>query len=331
VYARGTGDTRLLLGVYVDDLIVTGADAGEVQRFKEEMTKRFKMSDLGLLSFYLGIEVQQRDDGITISQAAYAEKLLSKVSMSDCNSAAVPMEPRLKLSKTSTQEPTDASHYRSMVGGLRYLVNTRPDIAFAVGYVSRYMEAPTTEHYAAVKHLLRYIAGTRSYGCFYSSSGDLHLKGYSDSDLAGDVDDRKSTTGVLFTLGGCPVTWQSGKQKVVALSSCEAEYIAATTAACQGVWLDRLLSELLEKNNGVPATVFVDNKSAIQLSKNPVFHDRSKHIELRFHFIRESIEQGKINIEHIKTEDQLADVLTKSLGRVKFQDLRARIGVMDVK
>jgi dihydroorotase len=118
---------------------------------------------------------------------------------------------------------------------------------------------------------------------------------------------------------------------VVTLSSCEAEYIAATTAACQGVWLDRLMSELLEKNNGVPATVFVDNKSVIQLSKNPVFHDRSNHIEVRFHFIRESIEKGKINIEHIKTEDQLADVLTKSLGRVKFQDLRARIGVMDVK
>jgi hypothetical protein len=218
-----------------------------------------------------------------------------------------------------------------MVGGLRYIVNTRPDIAFAVGYVSRFMEAPTTEHLAAVKHLLRYIAGTRSYGCLYTSAGDLCLAGFSDSDHAGDADERKSTTGVVFMLGGSPVTWQSQKQKVIALSSCEAEYIAATTAACQGVWLDRLLSELVEKDGNEPATIFVDNKSAIQLSKNPVFHERTKHIDLRFHFIRHSIEQGKVNVEYTRTEDQLADILTKPLGRIKFQDLRARIGVIDVK
>jgi hypothetical protein len=175
VYARGTGDTRLLLGVYVDDLIVTGASADEVQQFKVEMTKRFKMSDLGLLSFHLGIEVKQGESGISICQAAYADKLLERAGMTECNSTAVPMEPRLKLSKVSNQEPTDATFYRSMVGGLRYIVQTRPDIAFVVGYVSRFMEAPTIEHLAAVKHLLWYIAGTRSYGCLYTSAGDLCL------------------------------------------------------------------------------------------------------------------------------------------------------------
>uniref|UniRef100_A0ACD5WTY3 Uncharacterized protein n=1 Tax=Avena sativa TaxID=4498 RepID=A0ACD5WTY3_AVESA len=331
VYARGTGNKRVLLGVYVDDLIVTGADDDELTKFKREMTEKFSMSDLGLLSFYLGIEVKQQKEGITISQAAYAEKLLHRAGMADCNSAATPMEPRLKLSKASKQEPTDATLYRSLVGGLRYLCHTRPDICFAVGYISRFMESPTAEHLAAVKHLLRYIAGTRSFGCRYTSTGNLRLDGFSDADLAGDVDDRKSTTGVLYMLGGCPITWQSSKQKVVALSSCEAEYIAATTAACQGVWLSRLLSELVEEKEGKPATIFVDNKSAIQLSKNPVFHDRSKHIEVRFHFIRESIEQGKVEIDYISTDDQLADILTKSLGRVRFQDLRTRIGVTDVK
>ena len=226
----------------------------------------------------------------------------------------------------------DATLYRSIVGGLRYLVHTRPDICFTVDYLSRYMEAPGGEHWSAVKHLLRYIAGTRGLGCCYArQESKAKLVGYSDADMAGNIDDRKSTSGALFTLGGCPVSWQSQKQKVVALSSCEAEYIAATTAACQGVWLDRLLSELTEKNSSKPATIFVDNKSAIQLSKNPVFHDRSKHIEVRFHFIRESIEQGKIAVEYIRTEDQLADILTKPLGRVKFQDLHARIGVVDVK
>jgi hypothetical protein len=164
MYTRGHGRSRLLLGVYVDDLIVTGADADEIKRFKLEMMKQFCMSDLGLLHFYLGIEVSQGKDGITLAQSSYAGKLLERAGMEGCNPAPVPMEPRTKLSKDSKHPPTDGMFYRSIVGCLRYLVHTRPDISFAVGYVSRFMESPTTEHLAAVKHLLRYIAGTRSFG-----------------------------------------------------------------------------------------------------------------------------------------------------------------------
>ncbi|OAE23661.1 hypothetical protein AXG93_2079s1090 [Marchantia polymorpha subsp. ruderalis] len=279
MYARGQGRSRLLLGVYVDDLIVTGTNAEEITRFKKEMIERFRMSDLGLLHFYLGIEVRQNASGITLSQAGYAGKLLELAGMAECNPALVPMEPRLKLSKDSNNPATDATFYRSIVGCLRYLVHTRPDISFAVGYVSRFMKAPTTEHLAAVKHLLRYIAGTRSYGCRYSKDGDKELIGFSDSDMAGDMDDRNSTTGVLFSLGGSPITWQSQKQKTVALSSCEAEYIAATSAACQATWLRRLLEDMIGKQSDT-ITIYMDNKSTIQLCKNPVFHDRSKHIEI---------------------------------------------------
>ena len=219
--------------------------------------------------------------------------------------------------------------YRSIVGGLRYLCHTRPDIVFAVGYISRFMEEPTTEHMAAVKHLLRYIAGTRGFGCSYTKLKEpADLIGYSDADMAGDVDDRKSTTGVLFRLGSMPITWQSSKQKVVALSSCEAEYVAATTAACQGIWLSRLLADLRGEKPEAPE-LRIDNKSAIQLSKNPVFHDRSKHIETRFHFIRDCIVEEKISVEYIPTEDQLADVLTKALPRAKFEKLRARAGIIN--
>ncbi|XP_040255304.1 secreted RxLR effector protein 161-like [Aegilops tauschii subsp. strangulata] len=191
------------------------------------------------------------------------------------------------------------------------------------------MEAPTTAHLAAVKHLLRYIAGTRKYGCRYVKRGDGKLIGYSDSDLAGDVDDHKSTSGNLFFLGGAPITWQSQKQKIVALSSCEAEYVAATTAACQAIWLSRLMRDLLKEEAGA-TTIFIDNKSAIQLCKNPVCHDRSKHIDVRFHFIRKCVEEGKIRVKHIATGDQLADIFTKSLGRTRFQQLRARIGMVEV-
>ena len=244
MYNRDDDDAMLLVGVYVDDLIITGSSLEEVTRFKHEMTSLFKMSDLGELSYYLGIEVQQKGSMITLFQASYAKKLLQKAEMEDCNPCAVPMEPRLKLSKTGEGKPVDETFYRSMVGSLRYLVHTRPDITFAVGYVSRFMEKPTSEHLAAVKHLLRYIAGTLNFGVSYErGAGTPKLLGYSDADLAGDVDDRKSTTGMIYFLGQSPISWQSQKQRVVATSSCESEYIAAATSACQGIWLSRLIGE----------------------------------------------------------------------------------------
>ncbi|WVZ58547.1 hypothetical protein U9M48_008813 [Paspalum notatum var. saurae] len=248
IYCRGGGVERLVVGVYVDDLVITGTSSSSIQKFKAEMTKVFKMSDLGLLSYYLGIEVKQDAAGISLSQASYAGKILEKCGLEDCNSCKVPMDVKLKLSKNSSSPRVNATEYRSLVGNLRYLVNTRPDLAFSVGKNGR-------------------------------SDG---LLGFSDSDVAGDVDGRKSTSGILFFLGGSPVSWQSTKQKVVALSSCEAEYITAATGACQAVWLARLLAEI-----------------------------RDSAIEVKF----------------ISTQEQLGDILTKPLGKVKFQELCTKIGL----
>lgn len=194
------------------------------------------------------------------------------------------------------------------------------------------MEAPTTTHMAAVKQVLRYVRGTVNFGCCYEKRRqcEKELIGFSDSDLAGDIDDRKSTTGVIYFLGAKPITWVSQKQRVVALSSCEAEYVAATAAACQGVWLGRMLDELIGGGT-VRAVLKVDNKSAIALAKNPVHHERSKHIDTKYHFIRDCVQRGDIAVEHVRTEEQLADILTKPLGRQKFDELRGKIGVRDVK
>ncbi|XP_039803640.1 secreted RxLR effector protein 161-like [Panicum virgatum] len=217
------------------------------------------------------------------------------------------MEEKVKLSKDSTAPLVDATSYRSIVGAQRYLTHTRQDIGFVVGYVSRFMAEPREDHLVAVKHLLRYVAGTRDYGLVYPrrSRGELELIGFSDSDMAGDVDGRRSTTGVLFFLGACPISWQSMKQKVVAL-------------------------ELTGEEARAPV-LMVDNQSAITLAKNPVHHDRSKHIDTKFHFTRDCVDGGQIKLEHVETARQLGDILTKPLGRVRLTELRTKIGVEEIK
>jgi hypothetical protein len=317
VYLRGTGTRQLVVGVYVDDLIIAGGNQVDIDTFKNQMKGTFKMSDLGLLHYYLGLEVSQTEAGITICQSSYAAKIVEMSGLTGCNSSATPMEPRLKLSKVSSAPSIDATMFRSVVGSLRYLVNTRPDLSYSVGFISRFMENPTTEHLGAMKRVLRYVAGTLHFGCHYKREKDPQLVGYTDSDLAGDIDTRKSTSGILFFLGDNTITWQSQKQKIVALSSCEAEYIAATTGACQGIWLARLLAELKGEEDSA-VTLKIDNQSAIALSKNPVFHDRSKHIDIHYHFIRECVEEDRVKLQSIATTEQLADILTKALGRELF-------------
>jgi hypothetical protein len=188
VYKRNSGKGTLIVGVYVDDLIITGTCEKEIATFKKEMHRLFDMSDLGLLSYYLGLEVKQGAAGITISQSAYAVKILEVAGMAGCNACHTPMEARLKLRKGTPEDVVDATRFRSIVGSLRYLCNTRPDITHAVGMVSRYMEAPSTQHWAAVKQILRYISGTSAYGCCYAkgTTPDPVLTGFSDSDHAGD-------------------------------------------------------------------------------------------------------------------------------------------------
>lgn len=214
VYTRGKGQHRLIVGVYVDDLVITSGDVAVIKHFKQEMKSTFQMSDLGLLSYYLGLEVKQCKGGIAISQGAFARKIVEEAGLKNCNPSATPMETRPGLSKSSTCPAVDSTAYRRIVGALRYLVNTRPDIAFAVGFVSRFMEKPTTKHLLAVKRVLRYVAGISDYGCYYQRrKKPAGLTGYSDSDHAGDVDTRKSTTGVVFFLGDSLITWQHRSKK----------------------------------------------------------------------------------------------------------------------
>jgi hypothetical protein len=219
----------------------------------------------------------------------------------------------------STAEEVDATLYHRIVGSLRYLIHTRPDLTYAIRYVSRLLERSTEEHLQTVKKILRYITGMLQYGLHYGRrTGTTRLVGYCDSDLTSDIDTRKSTTAALFLLGKSLVSWQSLKQRVVTMSSCKAEYIVATTAATQAIWMARLLGELLGREPEV-VELNVDIKSALALARNPVFHERSKHIDLRYHFIRNCLAEGTVSTTYINTVDRLGDILTKAIGRVKFR------------
>nr|GEU37922.1 retrovirus-related Pol polyprotein from transposon TNT 1-94 [Tanacetum cinerariifolium] len=212
--------------------------------------------------------------------------------MEDCNPVVTPMELGTKLSKFEGGEPVDADKYQSLVGSLRYLTSTRPDLSYSVGVISRFMENPKYAHWKALKRILRYVKGTKSFGLFYSSFKENTLTGYFDSDWHGDVDDRKSTSGYVFFMGKAAFTWASKKQQIVALSTCEAEYVAASWTVCHAIWLRNLLRELKDQQEG-PTEIKVDNKSAIELARNPVHHERSKHIDNYLTFAKDGNEGCK--------------------------------------
>ncbi|KAE8721174.1 hypothetical protein F3Y22_tig00016637pilonHSYRG00095 [Hibiscus syriacus] len=310
LYAKKNGGNVLFVALYVDDLNFMGNNDEMIEEFKGTMTREFEMTDLGLMKFFLGLEVRQVETGIFVSQETYAKEILKKYNMENCNPVSTPMEPGAKLSKFDGGERVDASRYRSLVGSFRYLTCTRPDLSLSVGIVSRFMDEPVYSHWKALKRILRYIQGTVSLGLFYSKAEDYKLVGYSDSDWCGDIDDRKSTSGYVFFMGDTAFTWLSKKQPIVTLSTCEAEYVAASWCVCHAI-------------------CHIDNKSAIELAKNPVNHERSKHIDVRFHFIRDHVKEGSVELVHVASQDQVADIFTKPLPKVLLDKCKKMIGMMD--
>eukprot|EP00253_Pinus_taeda_P014380 PITA_14380 len=235
LYIKHSGDDILFVVVYVDDLIITGSSAHLIHGIKQDLCSTFDMTDLGLLQYCVGVEVWQTENNIFLSQSKYAKILVDRFRMQDCKLATTPMEPGLKLSTQSSSPLVDETLFRQLVGSLIYLTATRPDINFAVSYISRFMSAPEADHWIAAKRVLRYVRGTPDYGLLYTRSSDPILSGYTDFDWAGSVDDQKSIVGYVFSLGSSAVTWTSKKQQAVALSSTEAEYRGAVKASCEAV------------------------------------------------------------------------------------------------
>ncbi|KAK1431533.1 hypothetical protein QVD17_07993 [Tagetes erecta] len=323
---RNDGGNVIYVCLYVDDIICTSSSLNLIKEFKNGMKQAFEMTDVGKLKFFLGLEVQQTAEGIFLSQEKYATALVAKFGVKNCKTEVTPMNYNEKLQLEDGADRSNEEQFRSLIGGLLYLTHSRPDLAYSVSLISRFMQAPSKIHMGAARRILKYVAGTTKLGIWYKRSQGVKLVGFSDSDWASSVDDRKSLSAYVFTLGAGVVSWRSKKQTTVALSSTEAEYIAATGATCQALWLRRVLKDL-GYTQEEPTIIYCDNKSTINLAKNPITDGRTRHIDIKYHFIREMIGKEEVILHFCNTHNQIADVMTKSLAREKFVYFRHKLGV----
>uniref|UniRef100_A0AAV1VK09 Integrase catalytic domain-containing protein n=1 Tax=Peronospora matthiolae TaxID=2874970 RepID=A0AAV1VK09_9STRA len=316
--------------VYVDDVLVTGSSLEMIARTKNDLKTRFEMTDSGKCAFVLGIELLDGEDGsVTMCQRRYVDDVLKRFGMDECKAVASPVDVSSRLVPSNSASKVDVP-FREAVGALMHLTTaTRPDIAYAVSFVSRFMEKPQEEHWVAVKRIFRYLQGTKMHGICYKPSAKIDFRGYSDADWDGDLADRKSTSGYVFMLLGAPVSWGSKKQPSVSLSTSEAEYIALSLAIQEGKWINRLLCEIMAAANeeGPELVIREDNQSCIKMTKNPVNHGRAKHIDIKYHHIRDEVKRGEVKLEYCETTLMLADIMTKGLHGPRHKDLTAALDI----
>ena len=335
IYSKKFKGETLMLTLYVDDLMIASNSELLCSILRENLNKRFEMKDLGKVRRCLGLEFNWLSNGTCVlSQTQYSLKVLERFNMTECKPIGCPIARGSKLTKSMS--PTTAEEikemekvpYRSAVGSLIYLVTgTRPDLAVATGEVAKYCNNPGLQHWAAVKRILRYLKGTVNLGLLFNPKNST-LVGYSDADWAGDLDSRRSTTGYLFEIGGVPVSWKSKRQATVALSTAEAEYMALSAATQEVIWLRNFLKNF-EFKQKVATIIFEDNQGCIALAKNPVKHERTKHIDIRHHFIREKVESNEIDIQYLETADMVADILTKAMTKDRHIKLCKAINLVE--
>lgn len=324
LYVWQSDDKSLIyLVLYVDDMLIVSNHLQKLNALVDKMAQKFKMKDLGEVSRFMGLNVKRTGDSLEVDQLHFVDKLISRFGMKDCNPVKTPMEVGLKLNK-SDKSPTEKP-YRELVGSLMYLtMGSRPDLGFPVNYFSRFQEGASENHWNHLKRVVRYLKGSRELKLIFKRRPDIsRLSAFVDADWAGDESDRKSTSGFLIFVHGSAVMWSSKKQPIVTTSSTEAEFVAANAAVCEVIWFRKIFNDLLQPILE-PSIVYEDNQGAIYMSKNAETK-RTKHIDVRYYFLRDCVENKTVSLQYVPTKRQVADILTKAIPKDQFQNLVTRV------
>ncbi|GJU46055.1 retrovirus-related pol polyprotein from transposon TNT 1-94 [Tanacetum coccineum] len=325
LFIRRQGKDILLVQIYVDDIIFASTTPELCDQFTKIMCSKFKMSMMGKILFFLRLQISQSPKGIFLNQSKYALESLKKYGMESCDPVDTSMVEKSKLDEDTQGKSVDPTHYREMVGTLMYLTANRPDLTFVVCMCARYQAKPTEKHLHAIKRIFKYLRGTINQGLWYPNDSSIALTAFANADHAGCQDTIRSTSGSMQLFGDKIVSWSSKRQKSTTISSTEAEYIALSGCCAQVLWMRSQLTDYGLGFNKIP--MFCDNKSAIALCCNNVQHSRSKHIDIRFYFIKEQVENGVVELYFVNTEYQLADIFTKALDRERFEFLINKLGM----
>ncbi|KAJ9560566.1 hypothetical protein OSB04_005726, partial [Centaurea solstitialis] len=323
LFIKREGEHIMLVQIYVDDIIFGSTCPNFCETFSKLMMTRYEMSMMGELNFFFGLQVKQLSAGIFINQAKYIKDILKKYNLENAKIMKTPMSPSCALDSDPDGTAVDVTTYRGMIGSLMYLTASRPDIMFSTCLCARYQSKPKESHLKAVKRIFRYLKGTVNLGLWYPKGSGYELTGYTDADHGGCKLDRKSMIGHIQFLGDKLVSWESKNQNCVSLSTAEAEYVAAASCCSQIIWMRTQLRDYGFKFDKIP--IYCDSKSAIAISCNPVQHTKTKHIDIRYHFIKDHVEKGTIELYFVNTEFQLADLFTKVLDEKRFNFLITKL------
>lgn len=326
VYVKRTNKHIMIVMVWVDDVLIAFNDKNEGRKLREALSSKYKMKYLGDASVILGINItRNREKGtISIDQRKYLVQILKKFGMLNCNAISTPMDVNTKYSRAMESENDAFFPYREMIGSLLFAVQvTRPDINFPVILLSRYMNQPKTPHWSAAKRIIRYLKGILDFKITYGEKSEI--TGFCDSDYAADTDDRKSTSGYIFNMNWGAISWCSKKQTIVAQSTAEAEFTSLSMATKEAIWLRSMNFEILDLNSAIQ--LYCDNRSAVDMAKNNNVSEKTKHIDIKLKFVHNEIDNKKILLNHVPTQEMLADVLTKALPREKHFNCVNKFGL----